>query len=321
MLRFTFLGTSSGVPSLSRNVSGLAIKSPLCKQWMLIDAGEGTQHRLQHTGLSLHDLGVVCITHAHGDHCYGLPGLLASAGMNKRNKPLTLIAPQAVHEWLQRTIALTDLHVSYDIQFIDNEQLSTPLKIFDGLTLQSHELHHRVPCHAFSLIARQTFHKLNTQKLIEWGIPRGALWGQLQQGQNIVFNGQTIYSHDVVMLDTQQLCAVIGGDNDQPELLTAICQQADVLIHEATYTQETLTKVGTAPMHTSAQMVAQFAQKVGLPNLILTHFSPRYHHPHGLQPLLEEAQAHYQGHVFLAQDFDEFELLPNMPLRLDKTAG
>lgn len=318
MLRFIFLGTSSGVPTLSRNVSGLAIKSILSKQWILVDAGEGTQHRLQHTNLSLHDLGVICITHAHGDHCYGLPGLLASAGMNKRQAPLLLIAPKQVHDWVRATITLTDLHLSYDIQYIENSHITAPLEILLGVTVQSHPLHHRVASHAFSIVAQHTQRKLNAERLKTLGIPRGALWGQLQQGQDIIFNGQPIYSNDVVMLSTQQVCAVIAGDNDQPELLADICCQADVLIHEATYTQATLNKVGSSPMHSSAQMTAGFAQTVHVPNLILTHFSPRYHHTDGLQPLWDEARSHYQGTLFLASDLDEYVLTPDAQLTLDQ---
>lgn len=72
MLQFTFLGTSSGVPSLTRNVSGLAVRHSKNKDWILIDAGEGTQHRIQQTNLTLQNLKAICITHVHGDHCYGL---------------------------------------------------------------------------------------------------------------------------------------------------------------------------------------------------------------------------------------------------------
>ena len=88
MLEFTFLGTSSGVPTLTRNVSGLAIHYGKTKDWILVDAGEGTQHRVQQAKLSLQHLKAICITHVHGDHCYGLMGLLASAGMNGRKDPI-----------------------------------------------------------------------------------------------------------------------------------------------------------------------------------------------------------------------------------------
>ncbi|CAM5602375.1 Ribonuclease BN [Stutzerimonas stutzeri] len=91
-----FLGTSSGTPTPARNVTGLALQEDAGKAWYLIDCGEGTQHRLLRMPLSLHDLRAIFITHVHGDHCYGLPGLLASAGMMGRRHPLEIIAPAGI---------------------------------------------------------------------------------------------------------------------------------------------------------------------------------------------------------------------------------
>lgn len=118
MLHFTFLGTSSGVPTLSRNVSGLAVRNSKNKDWILVDTGEGTQHRIQQARLSLQNLIAICITHVHGDHCYGLVGLLASAGMNARTKPLIVIAPKEIQQWFEITAQLTDLHLPYSIKFM-----------------------------------------------------------------------------------------------------------------------------------------------------------------------------------------------------------
>lgn len=306
MLSFTFLGTSSGVPTLHRNVSGLALRTILSKKWILIDAGEGTQHRIQQAKLSLRDLAVVCITHVHGDHCYGLLGLLASAGMNARTEPLTLIAPPEIWQWFQLSAQLTDLHLGYDIQFIDSSTLTQPTSVFEGVCIQSYPLHHRVPCHAFAITAERTYKKLNTILLKQFEVPKGKLWGELQQGFNMEWNGQTIYSSDVVIHDTYQCKAVIAGDNDQPELLTQACQGAQVLIHEATFTQAALEKVGKHHMHSSARQIALFAQTLQLPNLILTHFSPRHHDAHGQAELHQEAENYYEGKIFLAQDLDVY---------------
>jgi ribonuclease Z len=85
----------------SRNVSALAIRNSKNKDWILVDAGEGTQHRIQQAKLSLQNLVAICITHVHGDHCYGLVGLLASAGMNARTAPLTIIAPKKFNNGLK----------------------------------------------------------------------------------------------------------------------------------------------------------------------------------------------------------------------------
>lgn len=307
MLKLHFLGTSSGVPTRQRNVSGLALQRGAGAPWYLVDAGEGTQHRLQQMGLSLHDLAAVFITHAHGDHCYGLPGLLESAGMAQRQGPLTLVAPLSVWQWLQATRQLTDAPLPYAVEHVDVARHDTVLTQ-PGLAVTRHPLLHRVPSFAYRFAADETQTTMRVEALMATGLPRGPLWGRLQDGEDVVFNGHTLHSVDFVDRVNHQVAAVIGGDNADPTRLESACVGAQLLVHEATYTQEVLDKVGPGPMHSSAQAVAQFAQQVGLPNLVLTHFSARYHNPEGEAALLEEAQAHFTGNVQLAQDGDTFEL-------------
>ena len=308
MLQFTFLGTSSGVPSLTRNVSGLAVRHSKNKDWILIDAGEGTQHRLQQTNLTLQNLKAICITHVHGDHCYGLLGLLASAGMNGRKDALTLIAPKEIQAWLASSMQLTELYLPYEIHFVDVTTTQAPIQINPELSISAHALHHRVASYAFAIKVIQQQKKLNVEALNDLNLPKGKLWGDLQQGKNIEWNGEILQSQDFVEIITQQVKAIVSGDNDQPELLHQACENADLLIHESTYTQETLEKVGASPMHSSAKMVAEFAELVRLPNLILTHFSPRYHDANGIALLEQEAKQFYTGQLFMAEDLKVFEL-------------
>ncbi|MCH7351961.1 ribonuclease Z [Acinetobacter sp. NIPH 1958] len=308
MLHFTFLGTSSGVPTLTRNVSGLAIRNSNNKDWILVDAGEGTQHRIQQAKLSLQSLIAICISHVHGDHCYGLIGLLASAGMNARTTPLTIIAPKEIQQWIEVTAQLTDLHLPYPLRFIDVNEATQIQQLTDNLSIQSHSLSHRVPSFAFSIISQHTQKRLDTQALIQLGVPKGKTWGDLQQGLDIQFNGQTLKAVDFTQLQIQRVHAIVGGDNDRPELLAQACEDAQLLIHESTYTQAILDKVGPSPMHSSAKMVAEFAQQQGLSNLILTHFSPRHQDSAGQQAIAEEVTKSYKGNFYLAHDFDQFTL-------------
>lgn len=308
MLHFTFLGTSSGVPTLTRNVSALAIRNSNNKDWILVDAGEGTQHRIQQAKLSLQSLIAICITHVHGDHCYGLIGLLASAGMNARTAPLTIIAPKEIQQWVEVTAQLTDLHLPYSLKFIDVNEATQVQHLTDELSIQAHLLSHRVPSFAFSIIAQKIQKKLDTQALIQLGVPRGKAWGDLQQGINIQLNEKILNAADFIQTYTQRVHAIVGGDNDCPELLAHPCQNAQLLIHESTYTQAILDKVGTAPMHSSAKIVAEFAQQHGLNNLILTHFSPRHQDSAGQQAIAEEVETFYTGNFYLARDLNQFSL-------------
>ncbi|WP_444997439.1 MBL fold metallo-hydrolase [Aliikangiella sp. IMCC44359] len=99
-MELIFLGTSSGVPTKNRNVSGLAIKMQKNKHWYLVDCGEATQHQILHTKLSIKYLEAIFITHVHGDHCYGLPGLLASMSMAGKTEMLTIVAPKNIEKMI-----------------------------------------------------------------------------------------------------------------------------------------------------------------------------------------------------------------------------
>lgn len=308
MLKFTFLGTSSGVPTIRRNVTALAVHVPKGRDWWLVDCGEATQHRLQRTPLSVHDMAGICITHVHGDHSYGLPGLLASASMTGRKRPLLLIAPQAVKAWLDATLLHTELFLTFPLIHIDvaPEQL---VHQEPGLMIERHPLSHRSPSVAFRFDARTTRRKLDRAALKARGVPAGPLWGRLQAGEDVALDdGSVVRAADVCFEQTERAVAVIGGDNDTPSLLQDACAEAQVLVHEATYTEAILQKVGPGPTHSSVQRVAQFAAQRGLPNLVLTHFSARYDNPEGMAELEAEARQHYAGNLFLASDFDQYEL-------------
>lgn len=307
MMTLTFLGTSSGTPTRHRNVSGLAVQTALDADWFLIDCGEGTQHRVLQTPLSLHQLAAVCITHGHGDHCYGLPGLLASAGMGGRTKPLTLIAPQPVWAWFEATRRLTDLHLPYEVEHVD--PANTPqVYAAAGLSIERHALQHRVPSYAYRIQVQTRQTRLKTDALRATGLPPGPAWRALQLGEDVPFDGRLLRSADFAQTQVDTAAAVLGGDNADPALLRAACEGAQLLVHEATYTQALLDKVGPGPMHSSAHLVAEFAQAAGLPNLVLTHFSARHQDEEGLAALMAETQAHYCGHAFLAQDLDVYAL-------------
>ncbi|WP_295176169.1 ribonuclease Z [Variovorax sp. SCN 67-20] len=306
-MKLTFLGTSSGTPTRHRNVSGLAVQTVLGADWVLIDCGEGTQHRVLQTPLSLNDLAAVCITHVHGDHCYGLPGLLASAGMNKRTKPLKLIAPLPVWQWFEATRALTDLHLPYEVEHVN---LDGPSLVYEvpGVCIESHALLHRVPSHAYRVQVETRRVRLKADALRAIGLPPGPAWRALQTGEDVPFNGDVLRSADYTDAQVEAVAAVMGGDNAEPALLRDACKSAQLLVHEATFTQDALDKVGPGPMHSSARLLAEFAQAVEVPNLILTHFSARHQNEEGMAALMAETQACYSGHAFLANDLDVYEL-------------
>ncbi len=354
MLQLTFLGTSSGVPTKSRNVSGLAVEclnpylashsqsSKKNRPWVLIDCGEGTQHQILNTKLSTHQLQAICITHVHGDHCYGLAGLLASMAMSGRKTPLTLIAPKAISKLLDTLTVTTELYFPFEVKFIaiedslastttDNSSRENNNKKNTGsielrfapshtLTIDITPLSHRVASYAFSLTQSMARLSLNTDKLTAENVPASSLWGKLQQGEDVTTeDGRLLHYRDYVDMEEQQLKIVVGGDNDKPELLAQAIEGASLLVHEATYTQAIADKIMSRehnsfnPQHSTAKQVAQFASNHQLDNLILTHISARYQmfddvtaKVMNMGHMRVEVEEHFNGNFWFAKDFDSF---------------
>jgi ribonuclease Z len=311
-MEIQFLGTSSGTPTKTRNVTGIAVRCATSKAWCLVDCGEGTQHRILHTPLSLNNLSAIFITHIHGDHCYGLPGLLASASMGARSEPMLIVAPAPIKRMMAAIIEASDLRLPYRLDFIDVETLDGAVEV-DGFNVTRSTLSHRAPSFAYTFTETGIERKLDTEKLKAQGIPAGPLWKKLQSGEHVTLeDGREVNGADYLLPGRRARKAVIGGDNDTPTLLREACIDADVLVHEATYTFDVAEKVGPAPQHSSAKIVAEFAEEAGLPNLILTHFSSRYQDDVSRSPSIAdvraEAERYYRGKLFLAKDFDVAQL-------------
>lgn len=315
-MEFTFLGTSAGTPTKARNVTGLALQHGGARQWYLIDCGEATQHRLLHTRHSVMQLQAVFITHVHGDHTFGLPGLLASASMSGRTEPLPVIGPPQLKPFIEATLGCTDSNLGFELQFI-NSEVEDFCWQDHAVQVTSAALSHRVPCRAFVFTERALERQLLTERLQADGITAGPAWGKLQRGENVALaDGRVLVSDDYTRVERMPRRIVVAGDNDNPELLARACHDAQVLIHEATYTRDVSERVGPWPQHSSAELVARFADSVGIPNLVLTHFSSRYQFPSSggltkgpvITEISDEARRFYRGQLFLARDLDHYLL-------------
>jgi len=305
-----FLGTSAGVPTKARNVSATAVIEASGSQWYLVDCGEGTQHQLLHTPLSIRDLRGIFITHVHGDHCFGLPGLLASAGMSGRTAPLELILPTALHDWVRLSLAASDTFLPFELRLLAVEQLTEWCS--DALEVSTVQLSHRVPSVGYVFTELNPEPRLDVQRLDAEGIPRGPLWGELAKGHSVEHAGLVLQGRDYLRASRPARKVIVCGDNDSPELLADAAKGADVLVHEATFTQPIIERTGATFGHSSAAAVARFAEAAGVRNLVLTHFSARYQPDPRRSPCIddvrEEALAHYSGNLTLARDLQRYHI-------------
>lgn len=310
-MEIQFLGTSAGTPTRSRNMTAAAIRTRGARHWSLVDCAEGTQYRLLRTGLSPMNLRAIFITHLHGDHCYGLPGLLASAGMLGRLEPMTIVGPPPLRRMIECIMDASQLSLPYPIEWVATEELAST-DVLPDLRVRATALSHRMPTHGFSFTEAAVERKLDLERLRAGAIAAGPAWGAIQQGRDVLLpDGRAVAAENFLLPARRPRTIIIAGDNDRPELLADEAAGADLLVHEATYTEAVLHKVGPGPQHSSAAMVARMAQEARLPNLILTHFSPRYQDRDGpltLDDIEREAREHYSGTLALARDLATYEL-------------
>ena len=323
-MQIQFLGTSAGTPTKTRNMTAIALRMRGAKHWALVDCAEGTQYRLLRTRLSPMGLRAIFITHLHGDHCYGLPGLLASAGMLGRTDPMTIVGPPPLRTMVDAIMQASQLTLPYAIDWVPVEALGQA-QVLPDMRVEATALSHRIASFAYSFTEASVERKLDTGKLAAGGIASGPAWGEIQQGRDVVLpDGRKVRAEDFLLAPRKSRKVIIAGDNDTPALLGAQAADADLLVHEATYTDAILHKVGPGPQHSSAAMTARFAQQAGIPHLILTHFSPRYLDGNagksgvlGLDDIEREAREHYCGNLALARDLASFELRKDGSLHAD----
>ncbi|MBD1583878.1 ribonuclease Z [Pseudoalteromonas sp. S16_S37] len=300
-MQIQFLGTSSGSPSRYRNMSAVAVSFDSAKQWLLVDCAEGTQHQILETNLSPAKLAVICITHIHGDHCYGLPGLLSSMSLCGRSEPVSLIAPQKLIHFIHASLALTDVKLGFDLICHNVEELKAPLKL-SLCQIEAIELKHRVPSFGYKITETQIPKKLKIEQLKADNIESGPHYNALQKGHDVVYKNITLHAKEYTFDSWRPRTVIICGDNEKPAKLANYLSDVDLLVHEATFTHADLLKVGTHTGHSDAKRVAEFAQQHAVARLALTHLSVRYHGPGMLEPLKREACEHYQGELYFAED-------------------
>ena len=306
-MKFTFLGTSAGKPTKERNVSALALEFDQDNKWYLFDCGEATQHQLLHTPLSLNKLDTIFITHLHGDHYYGLLGLLSSKTLDKSETPLRLYGPQGIKKFLTAVIDLSYEHLGYRLDIVE-VQAQEQFK-FDKFSLKILPLHHSVESFAYLLEENNITKRLDEKKLRADGLDPSPLYAQLKCKAYIIVNGKKFIAQEYMLPTIKGRRVIIAGDNQDPQIMGDALDTLDLLIHESTYTQTIYDALPKKFLHTTANDLGIAAQQHKIKNLIATHISPRYSKSNlGTEVIYEEITKHYKGKAFIANDFDIFYL-------------
>jgi len=299
-LRIIFLGTGGSWPTLKRNVSSIAVKRG--SEILLFDCGEGTQRQFQQSNLSYMQISKIFITHFHGDHFLGLPGLIQTMQLNDRDRPLHLYGPQGMKELTDQLLTLGYFRPSYRI--ISHDLDTGDTIEFEDYSIHALKVHHNVPSFSYCLQEHPRPGKFNKPKALELGIPEGPMFSKLQRGQSVILgNGKKITPDMILGPSRNGRKIVISGDTKPCEEMVEFSKDADVLVHEATFDSE-LEGIAKEYGHTTASQAAEIAKEAGVEKLFLVHISPRYLDYH----VLENDARNVFPHSFVPRDFHEVEV-------------
>jgi ribonuclease Z len=304
-MKLVFLGTGAGMPSKARNVTSIALTlyDERGTMW-LFDCGEATQHRILHTSLKLGKLEYIFITHMHGDHIFGLPGLLSSRSHQGGDTPLTIFGPKGIRQYVETSLKTSGTALTYELRIEEIE----PGEILHDETfaIEAAHLEHRIECFGYRIREKEQPGRLDSDRLKQLGIPAGPHLALLKKGEDVVLaDGTTLYSADFVGPTRPGRIVTILGDTCYCDTSIELARHADVVVHEATFASdrsENACQYG----HSTAEEAAKVAKQAEAKALILTHISSRYQEEVSSR-LLSEAQAVFKASS-IAQDFMEFDI-------------
>ncbi len=307
-MEITFLGTSSGVPTRSRNVSSVALRLPQRSEIWLFDCGEGTQHQFLRSDLRSSQIRRIFITHMHGDHTFGLTGLLASCGLAGTVSEIDIYGPPELKDYLNAALHHTQTHLAYPLRI---HPIKPGFILDDGeFRVDCAQLKHRVTAHAYRITEHDRPGTFDLEKAKAENIPFGPLYGKLKNGQTITLpDGRMFDGADFVGPTEMGRSMVYCTDTVYCDRAVELSRDADVLIHEATFSHAD-SEMAFSRQHSTTTMAAQTAQLAGVRQLIMTHFSPRYAPGNGgteWKDLLVEAQAIFPN-TLMAKDFLTYEI-------------
>ena len=299
-LSIIFLGTGGSWPTVKRNVSSVAVKRG--SEITLFDCGEGTQRQFQKSKLSYMQISKVFITHFHGDHFLGLPGLIQTMQLNDRDVPLHIYGPKGIIKLVSQLLSLGYFRPNYSI--VVDEVKDGDVLDFGEYVIHVLNVKHNIPALAYAIEEKMRPGMFNKPKALKLGIPEGPLFSKLQKGQTITLkNGKKITPDMILGPSRKGRKIVISGDTISCKTLIEFSKDADVLIHDATFDSE-LEDIAGEYGHATAFQAAEIAKKANVERLFLTHISPRYLDHH----ILENDAKKVFKNSFVPKDFQEVEV-------------
>lgn len=275
-MQLEFLGTGAGSPSKQRNVSSVALR--LLEErnaiW-LFDCGEATQHQILSTTIRPRKIEKIFITHLHGDHIFGLPGLLSSRSFQGGHEPLTIYGPVGIKRFVVTALQVSESRLSYPLHFVE---ISQEGELFNDSSFKvvAKKLDHKIACYGYRVVEKDHPGELQVAKLREMNIPSGPVYGQLKAGKTVTLDdGRTFDGHDFIGTPQKGRIVAILGDTRKTPNAVELAKNADVLVHESTFAKGE-GKMARSYYHSTSLQAAEIAKKAGVKRLLLNHISARY---------------------------------------------
>jgi len=292
-MHLVFLGTSGAVPTVDRgSAASLLIRGG---ERILVDCGEGTQRQLMRSA-GLARIGIILVTHLHGDHYLGLPGLLKTMSLQGREEPLQLFGPEGTYELLRDAERMVGRP---RFPFLVEEARPGVVLETEDYVLRTAPTDHGLPGLAWCLDERPRAGLFHPERALESGVEAGPDFGRLQRGETVITAaGKTVHPHDVMEPSRRGRKVVLTGDTRPAKSVIELAESASVLVHDSTFAsteQDRAEEKG----HSTAREAAEVARAAGVDTLVLTHLSSR----HGWRELRDEARAVFAD-TLLPRDLD-----------------
>jgi len=293
-------------------VSAVALRLPQRSELWLFDCGEGTQHQFLRSDLRVSQLRRIFVTHMHGDHVFGLPGLLASLGLAGTCSGIDLYGPDPLRDYLEGVLRTSSTRIGYPLRShrVKEAASSGALLLDDGdISVRCTPLTHRVPAYAYRVDQKPRPGRFDVEQARALGIPPGPIYADLKAGRSVSLDDGRIINGASLCGPERPGCSLVYcTDTVFSEAAVELAAGADLLIHESTFAHAEA-EMAFARQHSTSTMAAQTALAAGVKQLMLTHLSPRYMPGNPVTPddLLAEARAIFPA-TELARDFLTLEL-------------
>lgn len=301
-LQVTFLGTSGAVPTTDRNPSAVFCRR--AGDAMLFDAGEGTQRQMMRFGTGF-DVDRVFLTHLHGDHVLGLPGLVQTWDFNEREDPVTVYTPRGTGREIRDLVYAIGADPSYGVDVVEVGANET---IVDGeeYEVRTVATDHRTRSVGYALVEADRKGRFDREKAEELGVPVGPKFATLHEGTPVELEDGTVVEPEAVVGPPRPgRTLVYTGDTRPVEAVVEAARNADLLIHDATFADSAAERARQTG-HSTAREAGEVAERAGVDRLALTHISSRYAGDTGV--LKAAAQEVFAGRVLVARDGDDIEI-------------